>query len=284
MPALFCLCLFLAPPDAYPRPDLLIEPAALSAVHGATILDVRGKHSYNEGHIPGAVWVDAITWERQFTSHPEPDAWRRRLGDLGIGGNGPVVVYGGDDVRPACRTWWILRYWGLPDVRILNGGWSAWKSAGGPVSTDVPRPAAHSFKLSPRPERLATRAELLEDLRTHPPQIVDARSQAEHCGLAHTAKRNGAIPGSIHLEWTECIDRRTHRFKSPEELRRLIEERKIDVNRPAVTYCQSGGRAAVVAFALELMGGRQVKNYYQSWAEWGNAPDTPIQKIPPPAK
>jgi thiosulfate/3-mercaptopyruvate sulfurtransferase len=50
------------------------------------------------------------------------------------------------------------------------------------------------------------------------------------------------------------------------------------VNQPAVTYCQSGGRASVVAFTLELMGGKQVKNYYRSWAEWGNAENTPVAK------
>src|SRR5438034_8322801 len=57
---------------------------------------------------------------------------------------------------------------------------------------------------------------------------------------------------------------KTHRFKSADELARILMDRKIDLDKPVVTYCQSGGRAAVVAFTLELMGGRQVKNYYRS--------------------
>jgi thiosulfate/3-mercaptopyruvate sulfurtransferase len=110
--------------------------------------------------------------------------------------------------------------------------------------------------------------------------MIDARSEGEYSGLTETAKRNGAIPGAVHLEWKECLDAKTKRFKSSEELSKLLGKRKIDVNRPAVTYCQSGGRAAVVAFTLELMGGQQVKNYYKSWSEWAN--DTPVQKVEKP--
>jgi thiosulfate/3-mercaptopyruvate sulfurtransferase len=109
-------------------------------------------------------------------------------------------------------------------------------------------------------------------------QIVDARSESEYCGDANTAKRNGPIPGAIHKEWTEVIDKKTQRFKSPQELAKLFQEAGINLEQPSVTYCQSGGRAAVMAFALELMGVKSVRNYYRSWSEWGNAEDAPIEK------
>ena len=80
---------------------------------------------------------------------------------------------------------------------------------------------------------------------------------------------------------TATLDAKTKRFKSSSELKALLAERHIDVNKPAVTYCQSGGRAAAVAFALELMGGKQVENYYKSWAEWGNDPETPVDRPRP---
>jgi len=134
--------------------------------------------------------------------------------------------------------------------------------------------------LSPHPERLAFKAQLLESLPKREFQIIDARSESEYCGEANTAKRNGAIPGAIHKEWTEVTEKKTQRFKSPEELSKLFEEAGIDLNKSSVTYCQSGGRAAVMAFALELMGVKSVHNYYRSWSEWGNAEDTPIEKPP----
>ena len=124
-----------------------------------------------------------------------------------------------------------------------------------------------------------TKGQLLDALKTKP-QIVDARSKDEFCGTAETAKRNGAIPGAVHLEWTDALDPKTKRFKTPAELRALLSERHIDVSQPVVTYCQSGGRSAAMAFTLELMGGQQVGNYYKSWAEWGNDADTPVVKPP----
>ncbi len=104
------------------------------------------------------------------------------------------------------------------------------------------------------------------------------RSESEYCGEANTAKRNGAIPGAVHKEWTEVIDKKTQRFKSPEALAKLFKEAGVDLDRSSVTYCQSGGRAAVMAFTLELMGVKSVRNYYRSWSEWGNEEDTPVEK------
>jgi thiosulfate/3-mercaptopyruvate sulfurtransferase len=170
-----------------------------------------------------------------------------------------------------------VHYWGVPDVRLLNGGWRGWLAAGGPVSRETPAVTPAEVKLNPHKKRLATKGQLLESLKAHPVQIIDARSDAEYCGTAHTAKRNGAIPGAVHLEWKDVINPLTDRFKKPAELTRLLRAAHIDLDRPAVTHCQSGGRASVVAFALELMGGKDVRNYYRSWAEWGNAADTPVE-------
>jgi thiosulfate/3-mercaptopyruvate sulfurtransferase len=278
--SLLCLSLALAPAADYPRPELLIEPAELAKATGLQVLDVRPRATYAEGHVPGAVWVDAVAWGKAFTPEADADGWAKRLGDAGIDPKGGIVLYGGDDVRDAVRLWWILRYWGGKDVRVLNGGWTAWKAADGAVSKDDVKPEARTVKVSAHPERLATKEQLLKELKAEPPPLLDARSEKEFCGEETLAKKGGAIPGAVHLEWTECLDPKTKRFKTPEELAALFKERNVDVGKPAVTYCQSGGRAAVVAFTLELMGGKDVRNYYRSWAEWGNADDTPTVKPP----
>ncbi|CAN5319607.1 hypothetical protein BH10PLA2_BH10PLA2_30380 [soil metagenome] len=267
----------------YARPDMLTEASALAKGPTELVVDVRSKKSYLAGHIPGAVWVDAAAWGKAFKPDPDIAAWGKRLGDAGIDLNTHIVLCGGDDVREAARIWWILRYCGVKDVRLLNGGWSAWLGAGGKVEQKETRREPRAVELSIQPDRLATKDNLLKLLKVTSPQIVDARSSGEFCGDATTARRNGSIPGATHLEWTECLDPHTKRFKTPAELQKLLREHNIDVSKPAVTYCQSGGRASVMAFTLELMGGRQVQNYYQSWSEWGNDPDTPIVK-PAPTK
>jgi thiosulfate/3-mercaptopyruvate sulfurtransferase len=264
----------------YPRGELLVEAADLrkaDVARGFVILDTRGKGSYLEGHIPGAMWLDQVTWTRAFKDGKDRDAWAKRIGELGIDGRKPVVIYGiGRSQHPA-RMWWILRYWGVPDVRLLNGGWPSWVKAAGESEKESNRPRALEFMPMPRHKQLATKTDLVAALKDQPPQIVDARSLNEYCGLAETARRNGAIPGAVHLEWSDTLDK-DGRFKSAEELTRLFKAAGIDPKKPAVTYCQSGGRASVVAFTLELMGGEDVRNYYRSWAEWGNDKDTPIVK------
>jgi thiosulfate/3-mercaptopyruvate sulfurtransferase len=288
MSLLCCLALLLpaadGKPAGYARPNLLIEPAALARADARkrVILDTRSPEQCRAGHVPGAVLVDARGWARAFAAGRDRDAWAKRIGGLGIDVDTPVVVYGSPRSSETGRVWWILRYWGVRDVRLLNGGWPGWVAAGGKVQKDEVAPKAVTARLKAHPELLATKEQLLGWLKGRSgPQVLDARSLGEYCGTAAKAKRGGAIPGAKHLEWSDTIDPKTGKFKSAAELGKLLEEAGIDPARPAVTYCQSGGRAAVLAFVLELMGGKEVRNYYRSWSEWGNDPKTPIVKPKP---
>jgi thiosulfate/3-mercaptopyruvate sulfurtransferase len=276
------LAVLLAPAaDTYPRPDLLIEAPDLmkpAAARKYVILDARGKGAYKDGHVPGAVWLDAVTWQRAFQEGRDEEGWVVRVGGLGVSADTPVVVYDNNLSKDAARVWWILRYWGVRDVRLLNGGWRAWSAAGGKVENGENVPRAVAAKLSPERGRLATKEQVKKWAQDKTGQILDSRSVGEYSGTTETAKRNGAIPGAKHLEWSDTLDKKTGRFKSAAELAKLFKDAGIDPARPATTYCQSGGRAAVLAFVVELMGGKEVRNYYRSWAEWGNAEDTPVEK------
>jgi thiosulfate/3-mercaptopyruvate sulfurtransferase len=267
-------------PAGYAHSELLIEPSDLGREQskGLHVLDARGKGKYLDGHVPRAAWVDATTWARSFGEGGDQPDWERRVGALGITTQTPVAIYDDNQTKDAARVWWILRYWGVENVRLVNGGWKGYVAAGGPVETGEIRPAHAAATLAPRRERLATKPQLQRMFKGEMAgmQIVDARSVGEHCGTEQTAKRNGAVPGATQLEWSDTLDPKTGRFKSAAELARLFHEAGIDPGRPAATYCQSGGRASVMAFALELMGGKDVRNYYKSWNEWGNDPDTPV--------
>ena len=268
-------------PARYPRADLLLEPTELMKPDVAKefrILDARPRGDYEKSHLPNAVWVDHDTWSKTFAQGQDPKEWQKFIGRLGIKTDTPVVLYDDQSTNRAARIWWILRYWGIRDVKLLNGGWKGWTAARGPTTQDIPKIEAMEVALTPHPERLATKDQLVKSLPKHDSQIVDARSESEYCGEADTAKRNGAIPGAINKEWNEVIDNKTQRFKSAEQLSKLFQEAGIKLDQPSVTYCQSGGRAAVMAFALELMGVKSVRNYYSSWSEWGNAEETPIVK------
>lgn len=282
IPSIVLLILAVAPAagEDYPRPDLLVEPAALvksARTKEFVILDARGREKHTKGHVPGARWVDHAEWATEFGDGRDAEAWGKRIGRLGIGSNSTVVVYDDNQSKDAARVWWILRYWGLEDVRLLNGGWAGWDKGGHPTENAEAAAVSATFAAKARAGRLATKDQILKSLDGGDLQVVDARSEKEFCGIDKLVnKRAGAIPGARHLEWTDLLDKETQRFKSPAELKTLFDGAGIKLDRPTATHCQSGGRAAVMAFGLELMGAKDVGNYYRSWSEWGNAEDTPI--------
>src|SRR5216683_7304470 len=282
LPTVVCFAVLLAPgADAknYAKPELLIElPDLVKQAKTFRVLDARPRDKYEAGHIPGAVWVDHDAWSKSFDNGKDADGWAKRVGALGSEVTTPIVLYDDNLSKDAARIWWILRFWGVRDVRLLNGGWKGWVAVDGPMEKTASQPKLVTPKLSALSDRLATKKQIMDVLKDKPPQLVDSRSTGEFCGTEETAKRNGSMPGAVHLEWSDTLDKKTGRFKSADELTKLFKEAGIDPTKPAVTYCQSGGRAAVLAFTLELMGAKEVSNYYRSWAEWGNDPDTPIEK------
>ncbi len=266
----------------YPRSDLLVEPATLAkpeTLNGIIVLDARTKAKFETGHVPGARWVDHADWAKGFGNGQDASAWSKRVGSLGLSAESRVVVYDDNQTKDAARVWWILRYWGVKDVRLLNGGWVGWEKGMHPSEKTVAVIKPSEFKAIAAPERMATKDELLKSLSLGKFQIVDARTEGEFCGIdAMKNKRAGAIPGAKQLEWIDLIEKDSQRFKSPEELKKLFDAAGINLDRPTATHCQSGGRASVMAFGLELMGAKDVRNYYKSWSEWGNAEDTPVVK------
>ncbi len=232
---------------------------------------------------PAARWVDAAEWAKAFGAGRETAAWSGRIGGLGIGPASKVVVYDGGSVKDAARIWWILRYWGVRTPVCSTADGRAGKRPDLAVEAGKPQAAAATtFQAVPHASRLVDKKQLLAALGSGSLQIVDARSEGEFCGTdRQTNKHAGAIPGAKHLEWLDLIDQQTRRFKTAEELRPLFCRANIELQRPTAAHCQSGGRAAVMVFAMELMGAGGVSSYYAGWGEWGNADDTPIVVAPP---
>ena len=107
--------------------------------------------------------------------------------------------------------------------------------------------------------------------------IVDTRSTAEYSGEQVRAKRGGAIPGAVHLEWTNNLAPDGH-FKAIDDLRAMYEGLGVTSDREVITYCQGGYRAAHTYLALRRLGYPNVRNYTGSWKEWGDRVDLPIER------
>lgn len=263
---------------------MLITPDALQQRLGdenLRILDVRPEDEYRAGHLPGAARVELDRWKAFAKAEGalrDRAGWAERVGQLGIGPDTDVVVYGGK-LNEAARVWWLLEYLGHDRVRLLDGDWSGWTEAERPTDTDAPEIEPAEFKPRFQPERLAEIEDVKAWLGDRGVSIVDARTADEYTGRAvrEGNPRGGHLPGAIHLNW-EDLKRDDGRFKRPEALRAMFEALGLERDETVVTHCNTGGRGAAEAFALELAGYRNVKNYYCAFQQWSADEEAPVEK------
>ena len=218
---------------------MLVQPDELQkelAQPGLRILDTRTQSEYAKGHIPGAVRVDLKRWQqlggREGGFH-DAQAWGKEVGQLGTSRDSQIVVYG-SQLPETARVWWTLKYLGLQNVAILDGGWELWVRE--KRRTDPRSPGIEAVKFQPKfqADRLEEIDSLKNALRNGKVTVLDARSKGEFTGKDVRGKRGGHIPGATLLEWKELLAE-DGRFKSPEQLRTLFHQRGIEPDQTAVT-------------------------------------------------
>jgi thiosulfate/3-mercaptopyruvate sulfurtransferase len=245
------------------------------------VLDLRPPEAYSNGHIPGARSFD-IFGISLIDTRPEPlKAYLWLIEHLiqakGINSDNTILIY--DDVAGmrSARLFWFLEFFGHDDVHLLNGGFTAWQAAGLPVTHEavvIAEPG--NFKMKQRRELLATADDVLARLNQPSTVIIDTRTDDEYTGKWVRAARGGAIPGTVHLEWTNNLDANGF-MKSADELKRMYTARGIVPEKEVIPHCHGGYRSAHTYLALRLIGYPNVRNYLGSWGEWGNRPDLPIE-------
>jgi thiosulfate/3-mercaptopyruvate sulfurtransferase len=273
----------------------MITAAGLAALNPRPVLlDVRwtlggaGRAAYADGHLPGAVFVDLDAelagrpGEGGRHPLPDPDALQATLRLAGVGEGAPVVVYDAGGAPPtgaAARAWWILRWAGLTDVRVLDGGLAAWLATGGPLETvGVPappgdvtvRPGALPVLDASGAVRLA-RGGVLLDAR------VPARFRGETEPVDPVA---GHIPGAVNAPATDNVDA-DGLLLPADELRTRFVDLGVGDGRPVGAYCGSGVTAAHTLLALTVAG-FDAALYVGSWSDWITDPSRPIATGPGP--
>jgi len=244
-----------------------------------------GRPDYEAGHLPGAVYVDL---ESELTTHgpvggrhplPDREVLQRAVRRIGVSAETPVVVYDGATSLAASRLWWLLTDAGHPDVRVLDGGFAAWQSAGKPVETGSGRtPAAGDFVVQPGHRTVLDAVAVVALTRGGTgPRLVDVRAADRYAGQNETVDPiAGHIPGAVNRPSTENLTG-SGRFRAAA----AIAQRYADLPGEPVLYCGSGITAAHTLLALETAG-RTGAIYPGSWSDWITDPDRPRATGPTP--
>jgi thiosulfate/3-mercaptopyruvate sulfurtransferase len=268
----------------YDRAALLTTPDQLQQKLGRPdlcIIDTRTAQEFCQGHIPGAVHFDLFGISIIDTTPAPLKAFMWMMLHLfelrGVNHEKEVVVYEENSGMRAARALWFLEYFGHLRLSLLDGGIQAWRKSGHELTAAASAPKAAQFKHEEKAAILATVDDLHKSLGRNEVKILDTRSEAEYMGRNVRAARGGAIPGAVHLEWTQNLDPEG-KFKPDEELKSMYRNLGVTPDKEIVAYCQGGYRSSHSYLALRLIGYPKVRNYIGSWKEWGDRLDLPIEK------
>ena len=244
----------------------------------AVFVDTRSADDYWKGHLKGARHFDPFPFHYTNTDERGTREFRAQLelifSAIGLTGRETVVCYENDSGMRATRAAWLLEWMGHKKARVLDGGLKA--LAGEKLTADAPAIKPTRFRGKPCDDVSASAEFLIQRLGSPEVQIFDVRSDEEYFGERVRAKRGGAIPGAIHRDWTAANTAEGF-LKPAKQLRAEFEALGLRTDAEIVPYCQGGYRAAHAYVALKLAGYPRVRNYWGSWAEWGNREDVPIE-------
>ncbi len=253
-------------------------------------VDYDPENAYRQGHLQGA---SLIWWKRDINDPITRDIISKsQFEDLlsrnGITTQSEVILYGDFNNWFAAFVFWIFKYYGHENVKIMNGGRKKWEIENKPYTKDEPKIQKTNYVAQPPNEGL--RAYLFDVRRALDKKdtvLVDVRSPKEFSGeitapaeypMEH-AQRGGHIPNANNIPWASAVNDTDGTFKSVEELKKIYETKGVTPDKDVICYCRIGERSSHTWFVLKyLLGYPQVRNYDGSWTEWGNMIGNPIEK------
>ncbi|MFK0020149.1 sulfurtransferase [Streptomyces sp. NPDC090798] len=273
----------LASDLAGPNPPVVLDIRwQLSTATAAGAAPFDGRAAYAAGHIPGAVFVDLdaeLAGEPGAGGrHPLPDleVFSEAMRAAGVSADRDVVVYDGGVGWAAARAWWLLGWTGHPSVRVLDGGLAAWS---GPVSSEVPKPAAGTFEPVPGSRPLLDADGAAALARTG--LLLDARAGERYRGEVEPIDPvGGHIPGAVSAPTTENVTE-TGEFRPSGELAERFKSLGVTGTSEVGVYCGSGVSAAHEVLALAVAG-IPAALYVGSWSEWSRDGSRPVAVGPDP--
>jgi thiosulfate/3-mercaptopyruvate sulfurtransferase len=278
--------------SGYAHPEALVETDWLG--EHATDPNVRvfevdvDTTAYDQGHIDGAI---GLNWKTDLQQRPVRDLLSKAqlealLSKNGVTPSTTIAVYGDNNNWFAAWFFWLLKYYGHTDVRLVNGGRTKWLAEHRAVTTAVPAyPASRYSASGPETSLRALRDYVLETVEKNGKKLVDVRSPKEFSGELiapenlpqEGAQRGGHIKGAVNVPWASAVGE-DGRFKAADELKRIYGDKGLDGSTETIAYCRIGERSSHTWFVLKyLLGHEKVRNYDGSWTEYGSLIGAPIE-------
>ena len=252
-------------------------------------VDYDPKANYDLGHIPNAALFD---WKKDINDPLSRNIVSRDdcttlLQKAGINNDTILVLYGDFNNWFAAFAFWVFKYYGFKDIRLMNGGRKKWLEEDREISKESPNFSKGNFQAVEPDESIRVYLDYVRNsVMTKQGTLVDVRSPAEFTGQitappeypTEHAQRGGHIPSAQNIPWGQAVNE-DGTFKSVEDLKKLYEPKGITSDKEVITYCRIGERSSHTWFVLKyLLGYPNVKNYDGSWTEWGNMINNPIEK------
>lgn len=254
-----------------------------------TIIDCRGSlanseegfQAYQEGHIPGALFLDVHTTlsspqEAHGGRNPLPplNEFVAKLEALGISNSSRVLIYD-DWIFGAARLWWMLKYVGIDHVYLLKGGFKAWTEAGYGIAKGLPPTSIEPAKITVvlQKSSLVNRREVMDMLGNDDYILVDSREGRRYRGeFEPLDSRAGHIPGAINIFYNDAYT--SSGIKSEDELKELYKP-LFNTEKTPVVYCGSGISAPISMLTMEEVGLKPIL-YLGSFSDWVSYDDSPV--------
>lgn len=253
-------------------------------------VDYDPENGYKKGHIRGA---SLIWWKRDINDPITRDIIDKKQFETLMSKNGikpdtQVVLYGDFNNWFAAFVFWVFKYYGHKNIKMMNGGRKKWELEKKSYTTEEPSLAATNYVAQPPDDGL--RAYLFDVRRALSKKeiaLVDVRSPKEFTGeitappeypMEH-AQRGGHVPGAQNIPWATAVNDTDGTFKTVAELQQNYVPKGITPDKEIICYCRIGERSSHSWFVLTyLLGYPQVRNYDGSWTEWGNMIGNPVEK------
>jgi thiosulfate/3-mercaptopyruvate sulfurtransferase len=280
MNKLFLLGLILFAASAISAQDIISasELAKISKNKDVVVVCATSAAGYKV-HVTGSVNVphtSLCTNEPIRTVIQSPANMAKILGAKGVSMDKTIVVYDEGSGKYAGRMYWILKYLGAPNVKMLNGNMKAWKAKRKPITSAPTKAKAATFASKADAAQLAKMADVKKAIGNTSYVLVDARTPEEYAGTAETELRKGHIPGAVNVNYETVMDGKGL-LKTNDALKTLFETKGITSDKTAIVYCETSVRAGIVYLALKGLGYPNVKVYDGAYLEWQSAASNAVE-------